>query len=260
MPTRTALVAQKKVTLMNKFTQKLLLLALTAFILLFTRAITPFIFDSDEALDSQITVSTEIKDISPSDIEEIKKEVRVALNSIPQILGIKYGKNTKIKIVDRGICYADGDTVSLSISHIRDKSAPIIHEVTHILTKHKHNSFFSEGLAVYFQERFGESHGFPNFSESVDALVKNYEDQLLHISKLKNDNKIFGMIGTEQRKIAYIEAGSFINFLVEKYGEQKLADLHNSRTLNYKKVYGKKFTELEKEWRSSVLGSHLLKA
>ncbi|MFC1844860.1 peptidase MA family metallohydrolase [Thermodesulfobacteriota bacterium] len=155
--------------------------------------------------------------------------------------------------IDKGICYANDGIVSLSISHLKDKSAPIIHEVTHILANHKYNSFYSEGLAVYFQERFGESHGFPNFSLSLDALVKNYEDQLLRISQLHNDNEIFEMIGTEQRKIAYIEAGSFINFLVEKYGEKKLADLNNSSSLNYKKIYGKEMNALEAEWKNHVL-------
>ena len=79
----------------------------------------------------------------------------------------------------------------------------------------------------------------------------------MSIAKLKSDNIIFGQVETERRRIAYIEAGSFFNFLVVKYGEQKLADLHNSRTLNYKKVYGKEIKELEVEWISYVFGEPL---
>ena len=116
--------------------------------------------ESYNTLDTQITFSTELDNVSHTDIEGIKKEIRIALNSIPPILGIEYKKNTKINIVDKGFCYADRGTVSLSVSHIRDNSAPIIHEVVHILTKHAQNSFFSEGLAVYFQERFGGSDSF----------------------------------------------------------------------------------------------------
>jgi hypothetical protein len=235
---------------MNKAHQKIILLVAAVFLLILFRSLRPVIFDSDDEPDSQITVSTELKNISSADIEGIKKEVQVALNSIPQILGIKYWENIKIEIVDKGTCYADGGIVSLSISHIRDNSAPIIHEVVHILTKHKHNSFFSEGLAVYFQERFGGSSGFPNFSVPLDELVRNHENQLLHLSQLKNDNRIFDQVGTELRRIAYLEAGSFFNYLVEKYGEQKLADLHNSESLNYKKVYGKNIQELENDWKS----------
>ena len=89
--------------------------------------------------------------------------------------------------------------------------------------------------------------------------MKNHENELMHIAKLKNDNDIFRQVGTEQRRIAYIEAGPFFNFLVVKYGEKKLSDLHNSESLNYKTVYGKNIKELEVEWKSYVLGNFLIK-
>ena len=244
---------------MNKFTQKSLLLATAATLLILVTVITPAVSGSNGPLNSEITVTTELNNISQADIEGVKKEVRTALSSIPQLLGIEYKKTTTINLVDTGICYASGGIVSISISHIRDRSAPVIHEITHIIAKHKYNSFFSEGLAVYFQERFGKSEGFPNFSESLDELVRNNKDQLLSILQLTNDNEIFEQVGTERRKIAYIEAGSFINFLVVKYGEQKLADLHNSSSLNYKKVYGKNINELEAEWRDYIFGASLIK-
>jgi hypothetical protein len=126
--------------------------------------------------------------------------------------------------------------------------------VTHIIAKHENNSFFSEGLAVYFQERFGDFNVFPNYSVPLDDLVRNYESKLMSFAKLKSNNMIFGQVGTERRRIAYIEAGSFINFLIEKYGEKKLADLHNSKSLNYKEVYGKEIEKLELEWKVYVLG------
>ena len=233
--------------------QKLLLLAVLVSLFIMVRPVTSAVIDRDETFDSQIAVSPELQGLTPAEIEAIKKEVRAALNSVSQILGIEYKGKTEIRIVDGEICYANDGIISFSISHIKDKSAPIIHEVTHILANHKYNNFYSEGLAVYFQERFGENHGFPNFSTSLDTLVKSYKNQLLNISQLHNDNKIFEMLGSEQRKIAYIEAGSFIHFLVEKYGEKKLADLNNSSSLNYKKIYGKELNALETEWKNHVL-------
>jgi len=239
---------------MNKVLQTPLLLVAVIFLLWGGIAIVSANFDSSNLPDSQIAISTKLMGISQKDIARVQMEARIALNSIPQILGIEYRKTTQIKIVYSGICNAIGGIVSLPISHVRDKSAPIIHEVTHIIAKHESNSFFSEGLAVYFQEKFGKFNSFPNFSVPLDDLVRNYKDQLMHITKLKNDNEIFGLVGTEKRKIAYIEAGSFINFLVVKYGEQKLADLHNSSSLNYKKIYGKKVNDLEAEWKNHVFG------
>ena len=148
--------------------------------------------------------------------------------------------------MDRGV-------VILSISHVKERTAPIIHELTHTLTKHLHNSFFTEGLAVYFQERFGKTNSFPNYSEDLDDLVRKNKGQLLSLSQLMNDNEIFALLGTNIRRIAYIEAGSFINFLIEKYGEYRLGILNNSNTLDYEKVYGKKLNELEEEWKKYVL-------
>jgi len=238
---------------MKKVYQVILLpVAAIALFLLFN-ALTPATFKNDSTSEVQIIISTELKNVSQDEIDSVKKEAWKALKFIPPLLNINYEKAIEVKIIDKGgICNAIGDTVSLLITHIRDKSAPIIHEVTHVLTKHEQNSFFSEGLAVYFQERFGDNPAFPNFSEPFDDLLRKNKDQYLPITQLINNNEIFGQIETEQRKLAYLTAGSFISFLVEKYGEQKLADLHNSRTLNYKRVYGKEIYELEAEWKSHV--------
>jgi len=203
--------------------------------------------------DSLVIVKTSLSYVSQSDIERVKKEGEKALNTVCPVLGIEKNKRIKIQIVEGGICNAYGGVVSLPIRFVTSKRAAIVHEVTHIIAKHENNRFFSEGLAVYFQERFGEDHGFPNFSGlPLDDLVRNNKDQLMTITKLMNDNEIFRQVGTERRRIAYIQAGSFINFLVVTYGEQKLADLHNSWTLNYKKIYGKKVKELEAEWKNFV--------
>lgn len=239
---------------------KLLLMVEFLSLLFLVNDLRSAIIDNNEMPDQQITISTQLNaDVSQSDIESIKKEVGKALHYIPPILGIEYKKIIKVKIVNDGICDAKKDLVLLPILHLRDKSAVIIHEVTHIIAKHENNSFFSEGLAVYFQERFGGFDGFPNYSVPLDDLVRNHKEQLLQITKLKNDNRIFEQFETEQRRIAYIEAGSFINFLVERYGEQKLAELHNSKSLNYKVVYGIEIQKLEVEWKNYVFGESLIK-
>jgi len=244
---------------MNGVLKRFILLIVATFLLFSVDDLRSAVIDSNEIPDQQVTISTRLNDVSQSDIESIKRETWTALNNIPPILGIKYNKNIQIEIVDNGICNANGDIISVPILHARDKSAAIIHEVTHIMAYHENNSFFSEGLAVYFQERFGEFHVFPNYSVPLDDFVRNNQGQLLQITRLESDNNIFAQFETEQRRMAYVEAGSFINFLVVKYGEQKLAELHNSRSLNYKKVYGKGIEELDAEWKSYVLKKPLPK-
>ena len=218
-------------------------------ILLFDCAATPNLSSNDD----QIAVSTSADNVSQADVDRVKKEAKKALNNIPPILGIQYNKRIEINIVDSGICHAYGGIVSCPGWRVRNKTAAIVHEVTHIIAKHRDNRFFSEGLAVYFQERFGEDHGFPSFSGMpLNDLVKKYKDQLMPISHLSNNNEIFRQVGTEKRKIAYIEAGSFVDYLVEAYGEQKLKELHAIQALNYKSIYGKSVKELEVEWQQFV--------
>ena len=238
---------------MNRAYQVLLALTATITFFLALETITPIIFTNGDASVALIIVSTELKNISQTDINYVKKEARKTLKYIPPILGIEYNDIIVIKIVDRGmVCNATGGIVSLLISHIRDKCAPIIHEVTHVITSDENNSFLTEGLAVYFQERFGDNQAFPNFSVPFNVLMRRNKDQFIPITRLINDNEIFSQVDTEQRKMAYLTAGSFINFLVEQYGEKKLAELNNSKTLSYMKVYGKDINQLETEWKNHV--------
>ena len=48
-------------------------------------------------------------------------------------------------------------------------------------------------------------------------------------------------------KIAYVLAGSFVGFLIERYGLPPFRNLYE--TENYEQVYGRPLDTLEKEWR-----------
>ena len=201
----------------------------------------------------RVIVTTNLSSVSQADIDRVANEAEKALNNICSILGVQNDKSVNIIIVKRGICNSKGGIISLPIWHVRNKKAAIAHEVTHIIASHSYNRFFSEGLAIYFQERFGEDNGFPNFSGvPLDELVRSNKNRLFPINELSNNNDIFRQVGTEERKIAYIEAGSFFSFLIQTYGEQKLRMLHNSLNLDYEKVYGRNLKELEKEWKNHL--------
>ena len=96
---------------MNGTFQKLFLIVFLVTLCVAVSSIAPVNFASNLIPDSQITVSTTLKNVSQADIEEVKREARIALNSIPQILGVEYRKNTKINIVNSDICYTSGNIV-----------------------------------------------------------------------------------------------------------------------------------------------------
>lgn len=240
---------------MNKHPQRsiLFIAVLIIFLLVILINASPPI-DKNEIWDIQIVVSTKSAEVTEDDIEAVRGELKNAIKFIPQILGVKNRKTVKINIVDEGICHTQEGIIFLPIQHIRGRSAAIVHELTHITARHGNNNFFSEGLAVYFQEKFGNFRSFPDFSIPLDDSLRNHKGRLINLSTLKNDNEIFEQFETEKRRLAYIEAGSFINYLVVKFGEKKLADLNKSSSLNYKYIYGKTFEELETDWKNFVFG------
>jgi hypothetical protein len=53
-------------------------------------------------------------------------------------------------------------------------------------------------------------------------------------------------------KTAYVLAGSFVGFLIDRYGLPPFRSLY--QTENYQQVYGKSLDNLEEEWRLSLQG------
>ena len=233
---------------MNEVIRKLLLLIAVISLSPSVGALIPANADSKDTQDSRIIVSTKLKDVSQSDIERVKKEAEIALNSIPPILGVEYKKDIKIKIVDKkGTGRETDGIVLLTLRHVKNKRAPIIHKVSQLIVKKPSrppryggvdDRFFRVGLAVFFQDKFGEDKEFFNYKEpslSLNDLVIMHRDNLFSLYYLNHKTKIFGYkykikafgnktfwkAESKNRKIAYIEAGSFISFLYEKYTNGK---------------------------------------
>jgi hypothetical protein len=201
----------------------------------------------------QVIVNTGL-DIAPSDLERVKNEAERAVSSICPILGVQK-KMIRISIIEQGICHTLDGIIYLPMWHVQNKKAAIVPLVLNVLAQKSENRFFSGGLGVYFQDRFGEDNGFPNFSGApLDDLVRTNQSRLFGIHELANNNHIFRQVGTRERIIAFIQAGAFIQYLVETYGEKKLVDLYHSSTLDYREIYGKDIKELGVEWEKSVFG------
>ena len=106
-------------------------------------------------------------------------------------------------------------------------------------------------MATFFQFELTNNTAF------LHSYVANNEDSIIPLIRLKTYQDVFQPTpqhDKDKRTFAYSMAGSFFSFLAENYGYQKLQDLYNTATLNYKKVYGKKFKELEVEWKAYIFG------
>jgi hypothetical protein len=131
----------------------------------------------------------------------------------------------------------------------QDTTGALLHEIVHIYAPHA-NRFLAEGLAVYLHAKLAGNPAFPNFGEDLKRLAAR---DLPGVEVMRGLNAVrtprpLGTVLDE--KTAYVLAGSFVGFLIERYGLPQFRSLYG--TGSYETVYGKSFPSLEREWRSSL--------
>jgi hypothetical protein len=119
-----------------------------------------------------------------------------------------------------------------------------VHELTHILFNSnwkRQSSFLNEGVAMYAEAVSIKS------NES-NRITKNFLEKgtLLPLAKITELQ-----IGADKEytQMGYAAAGSFIEFLITKYGQKSFLNLWKSGE-QWQLIYGKDLTILEKEWHN----------
>ncbi|MBL1213666.1 MAG: hypothetical protein HND52_09950 [Ignavibacteriae bacterium] len=98
------------------------------------------------------------------------------------------------------------------------------------------NPAMIEGVAVAFEDNYND-----NDPHYIAALAKNFKYNV-SIKKLFSGFNFFSGLSS----IAYIYSGSFIKYLAEKYGSEKISKLYSD--INFQKYYGKSIEQLETEY------------
>lgn len=142
------------------------------------------------------------------------------------------------------------------------------HETTHVLAGSLGHppALFNEGLAVYMAERLGapalKNLGGADFL--LDQRVAEFRKQMEWIPL--EELLTYTEIGSDRTRppVSYAEAGAFVKFLNEAYGNDKFLKAYKSlknsadaavRQQNRKeieRIYGKAATMLEEEWRQAT--------
>jgi hypothetical protein len=141
--------------------------------------------------------------------------------------------------------------LEMPLRRVRDNSAALLHEIVHIYAPND-NRFLAEGLAVYLHARLAGNHAFPNFGESLRPAAARSLSGVLSLEALNAVRTPRPLSTVMNEETAYILAGSFVGYLIEKYGLAEFRRLYE--TGNYQSVYGKPLASLESEWRSSLQG------
>ena len=133
--------------------------------------------------------------------------------------------------------------------HVPRKSGAVLHEIVHIYAPHA-NRFLAEGLAVYLQTKLGGNASLPNHGEALAPLARRNLPAPEVMAQLNAVPTPVPLGRVMDDMTAYILAGSFVEFLIERHGLPRFRALYDSGS--YEAAYGVGFDVLEREWRASL--------
>lgn len=139
--------------------------------------------------------------------------------------------------------------MEMPLRRVHDNSGALLHEMVHIYAPNQ-NRFLAEGLAVYLHTRLAGNPALPNFGEDLGRAASRSLGGVKSLAALNNVRTPRPLGTVMEDMTAYILAGSFVEFLIDKHSLALFRSLYE--TSDYEKVYGKSFAILEKEWRASL--------
>lgn len=104
--------------------------------------------------------------------------------------------------------------------------------------------------AVHFGRR---DPSWPDMGDTLVNVIARYLAELAPscIRRFKRVARIVSEQGTPfsaERVVAFAQAGSFVEYLLEVFGRSKFRDFYNSPTASFESVFGKPISQLESEW------------
>jgi len=138
--------------------------------------------------------------------------------------------------------------MAMPLTRVRRGSGALLHEIVHIYAPHE-NRFLAEGLAVYLQQKLGGNRAFPNDGEPLARLASRHSSDAELMQRLNAVRTPAPLGSVVDEATAYILAGSFVEFLIERYGLPKFRQLYESAS--YAETYGREFGVLVGEWQLS---------
>jgi hypothetical protein len=194
---------------------------------------------------AQAAISVEAAEgtaVTPTVLSDLKSEAERESEAIASALGVDPGGTVQIIIarefygheVEMSRSYPEASLIIIPPHVLARRIVPLAHELTHIIAGRGADDLFSEGLAVYNQERFGSDPAFPNFGQPIeialrDAIMRRYgaktwpeavrkfelelgpaPDRPIMLSRWIEDTD-----DTDTRTLAYLTAASYVGYLID---------------------------------------------
>lgn len=147
---------------------------------------------------------------------------------------------------------------------VRKGRAATVHEVLHVFAPNA-NRLLAEGLAVYAHERLHGPTAYPNFGRALHAVAQPYAARadIVALERIATPTRLQG--GGLGGREAYLVAGSFVRFLIERHGMAKFRQLYAMTPMvpgarnaggpsRWQIVYGAPLAQLAAQWRQRIAG------
>lgn len=154
--------------------------------------------------------------------------------------------------------------VMFPASLVRRGRAATVHEIVHVYAPNA-NRFLAEGLAVYAHEKLGGPIAYPNFGANLHTTAAPYaQADIAALERLATPSRL--ELDRLADREAYLVAGSFVRFLIERRGLDTFRRLYAVTPLvpgqrnagapaRWQEVYGVNLDQLVQMWRNSLARS-----
>ncbi len=209
--------------------------------------------------------------LSSGDVRSFESRFREALTKAcgwwgpsfdgPYTLDVEESRGPSMALVpvwrgNRGRILFRGTTVRLG-------RAAITHEIVHVLAPNA-NRFLAEGLAVYAHNLLRGEPAFPNFGKNlaIEARELAATADIAALDRLATPARL--QLPNLDSRDAYIVAGSFVGFLIERDGLEIFRKLYDMTPLvarqrdagapeRWRRAYGVSLEGLVDEWRATLV-------
>lgn len=201
--------------------------------------------------------------VSEAEAQAFATEAERAYQAVARYFGRGHERVISIRVGERydvPTAYHSRSTIVVGANRIRGDAGgvgrwralgpAIAHEITHLVAGQSRGApggFLDEGLAVFVQEKFKlpGDRSFPNMGRDVHEETVRWSRQYDRLVPLAETHQARWLAGGP-RDLIYLQAGSFVRFLVETQGLEKFMSLYEGQ--GYVAVYGRELGALEKEW------------
>ncbi|MEM1178252.1 MAG: DUF2891 domain-containing protein [Acidobacteriota bacterium] len=195
---------------------------------------------------------------SRSDVAEILlPRAERALAAVEKELDVEYGGRLRIDL-DPGHRFPsqNGDQLFIPAGPLGKENKyglSLVHEITHAVapSAHRPDRFFDDGLAVHLQEKLGEAPSFPHFNDELHAATRKAAAEHGDFLALAEAEQKRWRGTAEESRLAYLQEGSFVRFLIESRGLEAFWRVYRDGAA-LETVYGQGFDALEAAWRDML--------